>query len=150
MYTLIIQKDGIDIQKITTPDTSFEINIDAINKEISYNKTIVPREIQNVIRSIAIWSGIDNFLKKTRKVEYVWPRQLCHFFIRFLYPKVSDATIGLHCGNMDRTTVLHSIKVVNNSIETDGIKCAQVYELAKTFECEKEIELYMNELFNKS
>ena len=54
---------------------------------------------------------------KTRKREIVYPRMLTHYFARILTP-LSLKSIGQK-HNRDHTTVLNSIRIINNLMETD-------------------------------
>jgi len=101
------------IDKFVT-STSREISIDYIQKVIC-DYFSVPL---NAINS------------KSRKREIVQARQLAMFFSKKL-TKTSLATIGLHCGNKDHATVLHSCKTINNLIETDKQFKVYVEELEK-------------------
>jgi hypothetical protein len=57
--------------------------------------------------------------KKSRKREIVEARQMCMTYAKNL-TTCSLAKIGLNIGGKDHATVLHSVKTVNNLIETDS------------------------------
>ncbi|MBM3403872.1 MAG: chromosomal replication initiator protein DnaA [Bacteroidetes bacterium] len=61
---------------------------------------------------------VDSIQSKTRKREIVQARQLSMYFSK-KHTKASLASIGLHCGHKDHSTVLHACRTVNNLIETD-------------------------------
>lgn len=65
---------------------------------------------------------------KTRKREVVQARQVCHFFYKSFTDK-SLASIGALVGSKDHATVLHSVKTVNNLIDTDVRFRKQIEEL---------------------
>ena len=62
---------------------------------------------------------IDFETRKTRKIEYVQPRQIAQTISRYLFPEKSLAEIGSYFVNSDHSSVLHSIKTVKNLCETD-------------------------------
>jgi hypothetical protein len=74
---------------------------------------------------------------KSRKTHIVTGRQLAHYTLKDLMGKVlSDETIGYLVGNKDRTTVIHSVKVFKNILETEK------YYKQKYNDIMKEIEVY--------
>jgi chromosomal replication initiator protein len=60
----------------------------------------------------------NHLVLKTRKREIVQARQICHHFAR-KYTKRSFSEIGRSIGNKDHATVMHSLKVVNDLMDTD-------------------------------
>ena len=64
----------------------------------------------------------------SRSIEYVYIRQLGHFFAK-KYTNLSLSRIGFFIGRKDHATVLHSIKVINNYIQTDKKKRNEIKEL---------------------
>lgn len=54
----------------------------------------------------------------SRKREIVQDRQICHYLVKEK-TKISLSEIGLKFGNKDHTTVIHSIKTINNLKDID-------------------------------
>ncbi len=67
--------------------------------------------------------------QKTRKLEIVFARQLIFYFSK-LYKLGSLAEIGRLFGEKDHTTVLHSVGVIENYIETDRMKRVKIEKYA--------------------
>lgn len=86
-------------------------------KLISASKQMTPAKIR---RKVGEFYDIpeDYHENKTRKREYVQPRQQAMFIIYRMFPKKSLQSIGNLFGK-DHTTVLHAKKTVNNLIDTD-------------------------------
>ena len=61
---------------------------------------------------------VDHLNSQSRKREIVQTRQICHYFAK-KYTKLSLIQIGWDIGGKDHATVLHSIKTVNNLMDTD-------------------------------
>lgn len=90
-----------------------------------------------IIKIICKNSNIDyfNFMDKPklRKKEYMQIRQKSHYFSK----KYTDLTlykIGKYISNKDHSTVLHSIKTVNNMMETDKEYLKNIKELKEQIE----------------
>ena len=64
--------------------------------------------------------SIDHIIGKTRKRNIVVARQLGMYFAKKL-TTLSLKEIGKHFGNRDHTTVMHSIKTINDLIDTDTL-----------------------------
>ncbi len=64
--------------------------------------------------------SIDHIIGKTRKRNIVVARQLSMYFAKKL-TTLSLKEIGKHFGNRDHTTVMHSIKTINDLIDTDTL-----------------------------
>lgn len=60
----------------------------------------------------------NHLVLKTRKRTIVQVRQICHHFAK-KYTVKSLSVIGSAIGNKDHATVMHSLKVVNNLMDTD-------------------------------
>ncbi len=116
----------------------------SLNKKtinLSLAKQVIEKFIKNTSKEISINCitkvvcdyfnmPLDVINSKTRKRQVVQVRQLAMYFSK-KYTKASLAEIGLHCGNKDHSTVLHSCRTVNDLIETDKIFRNYVYELDK-------------------
>lgn len=61
---------------------------------------------------------VDKMLMKSRKREYVVPRQVCHYYAK-KKTKMSLTGIGREIGGKDHATVLNSRRIVNNLIDCD-------------------------------
>lgn len=108
----------------------FRILLKVIKKasyiDFSYSITNDSKKISTVKTTPYIRSRICTLLQVpedklntgTRKREVVEAKQIGHFFSKKL-TKDSLATIGSQIGDMDHCTVLHSIKTVNNLLETN-------------------------------
>ncbi len=73
--------------------------------------------------------SFDTICKKNRKPEFVRPRQTIHYFAR-KRTNLSLATIGDLIGKKDHATVAHSVKTMQNLIDTE----VEFRELIKTIE----------------
>ena len=80
---------------------------------------IKPSIYDEIIEIVCRYYGhtYDQVNQKNRKKELVMTRHIC-MFMGSTYTKLSEVNIGKKF-NKDRTTVIHSCKVVNNLIETD-------------------------------
>lgn len=99
-----------------------EINLDLTRQIVdsfirNSNKEISIDYIQKIV-SQYFGLTIDEMNSKTRKRNIVQARQLTMYFAKE-HTKASLTTIGLHCGNKDHATVLHSCRTVKNLVETD-------------------------------
>ncbi|MEZ5195084.1 MAG: helix-turn-helix domain-containing protein [Bacteroidales bacterium] len=61
---------------------------------------------------------LDQIRHKTRLKNIVIPRQVAMFLYK-KHTRLSLAEIGRICGNKDHASVLHSVKSVNNMIDTN-------------------------------
>ncbi len=76
--------------------------------------------LEYLIEVISGYYGVNQILLQlnTNKREIVEPRQVIHYYARLL-TKVTTKEIGLKVGGRDHATVLHSVKVVDNLMETN-------------------------------
>ncbi len=88
--------------------------------------------IDYIQKYVANYYNIDVALlkSKTRKQEIVQPRQVAMYFSK-LYTTHSLATIGDYFGGKDHSTVIHSVRTVENLIQTDKKLKAKVKEMQK-------------------
>jgi len=88
--------------------------------------------IDAIIEIICTGEGIskEELIKKSRDVELVFTRQLILYFCHEL-KLGSDKYIGSMIGK-DHATVWHSVKVINNYIDTDKIKAEKIKGYWKT------------------
>jgi chromosomal replication initiator protein len=56
--------------------------------------------------------NVEDMLSRSRKREYVAPRQLAAYFIK-QHTDMSFSTIGKELGGLDHTSVISSIRVIN-------------------------------------
>ena len=70
---------------------------------------------------------------KTRKTEVTEARQLCHYFASE-YTKSYHRVIGQYFGDLDYTTVSHSIKMVTDHSKVDKNYLSVVIELHELFD----------------
>ena len=87
---------------------------------------------ESVIEIICSYLGLEvtDLLRKTRQREYVYCRQLCHYFVHYL-SKYTLTRTGQIIGNKNHSTVLHSIRAIANQIETDAIVKDDVVGITK-------------------
>jgi chromosomal replication initiation ATPase DnaA len=71
--------------------------------------------------------------RKDRRGKYIWPRQVAAYFLRGITENGTHLwslnEIASNVGLDTHSTVLHSIKVVNNMCDTDPVKKKSVTEL---------------------
>ena len=90
--------------------------------------------------------GVDIWMP-SRKAEVTYPRQLCHYFARKLYPAKSLQKIGDFYGGKNHATVLHSIKAINDYIDTDRVKAQEIARLwqsiahNKSWRCRQNVKM---------
>ncbi len=92
------------------------------------NKDLEPIEIIKKVVANYFDLSIPGMEQKNRAREFCYPRQVAHYFTRQL-TKLSLAKIGQEIGGKDHGTILNSIKVVSNFIETDKEKANEIKEL---------------------
>ena len=74
--------------------------------------------------------SIFDYDKKSRLPKYVKARQIAHFFSRLL-TDLSTTQIGQSIGNKDHSTIIHSIKTVNNLRSVDKCYDAEIKEIER-------------------
>lgn len=76
----------------------------------------------NIVKNISIKTGflVSEISLKTRKREVLEVRQLAHYVCR-KHTKLSLEHIGYSIGEKDHATVINSIEVVQNLLDTDKI-----------------------------
>lgn len=80
--------------------------------------------------------SIFELFRKTRKRQIVEPRQILHSITKMILKnKITFETIGKHTGGFDHATVLYSVNVISDLINTNR-EFRQRYELI-FFRCEK-------------
>jgi chromosomal replication initiator protein len=61
---------------------------------------------------------IEALKSKSRKREKVFARQMCIYFMK-KFTRMSLSSIGQKLGGRDHTTAIHSIKAINDLIDSD-------------------------------
>ena len=104
--------------------------------------------IKRIIYRVSNYYSIseDDIKSKSRKREYVFPRQICHW-ITHKIKRYSYAYIAKEIGGKDHATVMHSIRTVNNLIETNKIIKQQLSEILKALNILHEVTI--NEIIIK-
>ncbi len=104
--------------------------------------------INELVKIICYYFGFKPEIlnSKTRKREIVQLRQICHYFANEYLDKnkYPSGKIGKEIGNKDHATVLYSIKIINNLIETDKYFASDIesidniikYNLSRLKACE--------------
>ena len=86
--------------------------------------------INELVKIICNYFGFEPEIlnSKTRKREIVQLRQICHYFANKYLDKnkYPSGRIGKEIGNKDHSTVLYSIKVVNNLIDIDRLFASDI------------------------
>ena len=96
------------------------------------DKFIVPRTIENIVFEYFDTSKYYVF-KNSRRDPWIYYRQLTQYFMK-KFTKLDERRIGKRTGGYDRTTVIHSIKVILNYIETDSKKRNEISEIEQKLE----------------
>ena len=96
------------------------------------SKFIVPRTIENIVFE---YFGTSKYyvFKNSRKEPWIYYRQLTQYFMK-KFTQLDDRRIGKRTGGYDRTTVIHSIKVILNYIETNSKKRDEISEIEQQIE----------------
>lgn len=107
---------------------------DILTEEIDKYRSVIRESIYGFESNIGINAVIEfvcerslvsyeDLQSKTRKREIVEARQICHWMIKnkVCYNRLSLDAIGKMIGGRDHATVMHSVKLVNNLIETDRV-----------------------------
>ncbi len=96
------------------------------------SKFIVPRTIENIVFEYFVTSKYYVF-KNSRREPWIYYRQLTQYFMK-KFTKLDDKRIGKRTGGYDRTTVIHSIKVIQNYIDTSLKKREEINEIEQIIE----------------
>lgn len=91
------------------------------------DKFIAPHAIENLIFE---YFGTSQYyvFKNSRKEPWIYYRQLMQYLMN-KYTKLDNARIGKRTGRYDRTTVIHSIKVIRDYIDTHHEKREEIIEI---------------------
>lgn len=121
------------------------IHISIANKNVTDDMIISKMiHIRNLMRNRPIWIANSTTKKifkhfeihisfldsKTRRREIVKAKQISQYFTK-KKTKLSLDMIGQLIGNKDHATVLHSIKTVNNLMDTDKIYKSEIEEIER-------------------
>ena len=74
---------------------------------------------------------------RTRRRRIVLPRQIIHTLAARLVPDLTEKTIGQSVGKVDHSTVIHSIKTINNLCDSDKRIRADVEAIEAKIKIEK-------------
>jgi len=126
IYDRMELKDGVLKNKLRS------MVADILTEEIDNYRAVIRESIYGFESNIGINAVIEfvcerslvcyeDLQSKTRKREIVEARQICHWMIKnkVCYNRLSLDAIGQMIGGRDHATVLHSVRTVNNLIETD-------------------------------
>jgi chromosomal replication initiator protein len=106
----------------------------SVIKKIGKNvKTAIT--IEDIMRITAEYFGIQEnlLLEKTRKKEIVIARQISMYLAKMLTSHTVKS-IGLYFGGRDHTTVLYSVKTVEEQLECDQLTAQHVENIRKKIE----------------
>ena len=117
----------------------------SLNKKeitIDFARQLVEKLVQNSTQEISIEYiinvvckhlnvSIEEFNSKSKKREMVQARQIVMYLAKKYDGSLSLVTIGQQCGGKNHATVIHSIKAVENLLETDKQFRALVSEIEK-------------------
>lgn len=100
-------------KNLTTEETK-----DLLNKNILYSKKKIT--FGKIIKTVADFYEVEeqNLFEKSRKKEYVLPRQIAMFLLREDFSG-SYPFIGQKFGGRDHTTVIHAYEKVSSGIKND-------------------------------
>lgn len=124
----------INIKLLIIRSINYLINkLESIKIKLNSNKMTSDK----VILIIETFFNI-NIKIKNRKIEIVKARQIAMYFIYYYSKKykweLTLKNIGYLCGKKDHSTVLHSLKMVNNYIETEKDYREEIEEIKKLIE----------------
>src|SRR5690606_11590219 len=94
-------------------EITLDLTKEALKDVIPEIKSMKNTEIIEIQKAVCEYYNIslNNLLSKSRKAEYVLPRQIAMYLVREIknesYPK-----IGQEFGNRDHSTVMHSIQKI--------------------------------------
>ncbi len=98
-------------------------------EEVEYIK---PTRIEDIICEY-FKAAKYSIYKRSRKLPYMYYRQLIQYFMRGL-TKLDATRIGKRTGGYNRTTVINNSKVILNYIETNPKKRDEISEIEKRIE----------------
>lgn len=107
------------MDKQLNPYVAIGLQSDA--KERLHKKYTQELNIIEIGRIVAKYYGInfEQMTAKTRKQEYLWPRQVTHYFADKIFEKKTYREIGRIIGLKDHATVMWSCIVVSNLYDTE-------------------------------
>lgn len=91
---------------------------------------------EDVIADVALYFGItvEKLKSKSRDRLYARPRQISAYFIKKKYPGLKLEDIGKMLGGFNHSTVINSLKVVQNDIRVSEIFKDMVKDIEKQIE----------------
>lgn len=96
------------------------------------SKFIAPRTIENIVFEYFETSKYYVF-KNSRRDPWIYYRQLTQYFMK-KFTKLDEKRIGKRTGGYDRTTVIHSIKVIQDYIDTNHKRSLEISEIEQIIE----------------
>lgn len=86
----------------------------------------------NLINDICNYFGIsiEELKKNSRERKYCESRQICIYYIKKMFPKLTIKHIG-KLFNKTHATAIHSIKAVENAIVTDNFYKKKILEIGR-------------------
>lgn len=97
-------------------DQSREVSIDTIMEVVADHFKITVADLKS----------------KSRKKEIVYPRQVAVYFAKE-YTDLPLKSIGVHFGGRDHSTIIHSVQVITELLETDRAVEETIYKLKSFF-----------------
>ena len=95
------------------------------------NKFIAPRTIENIV--FEYFNTSPHFVyRKSRKEPWMYYRQLIQYLMR-MHSKLANEKIGKRTGGFDRSTIISSVKVIQNYYNTN-LKKNEVDEIERMLE----------------
>ncbi len=91
--------------------------------------------IEDIIKITASYFDLQEnlLLSKTRKKEIVLARQISMYLAK-IYTAHTVKSIGLHFGGRDHTTVLYSVKMIEDQLEFDDLMTNHIKNIRKKLE----------------
>ena len=117
----LIQKQLYDIE---------EKFIRYLDAEYNTSNSIQQKKLKKIVQIVADYHDMSprTMKRKCREGHIKTARQRCHYFIN-RYTSLPQVQIGLRVGNLDRTTVIHSIKTVQDLMLYDKAYSKEMEEL---------------------
>ena len=72
----------------------------------------------------------ENFMKKSRKKDIAFARQIAMYLAKEL-SRFSTTTIGLHFGGRDHSTVIYAHKIIEEQLNIDAVLRRKVEEIKR-------------------
>ena len=118
---------------ITGDDLNLELARSVIQRIGKQKKQAIT--IETIMKETALYFGIQEnlLLEKTRKKEIVIARQISMYLAKMLTSHTVKS-IGLHFGGRDHTTVLYSVKMIEDQLNCDKRTAEHIENIRKQLE----------------